>query len=118
VLRAATIATMPRWMRDLANLRQPSLVDRGLVPLMRAIFRGVAASTRLELALLGWITPSTRPVVEPAFRGISPQRKETLTPAEARERYDALTPLELYRRIRDSASTENADLEPVAQGTG
>jgi uncharacterized protein (DUF2236 family) len=100
-LRAATIATMPKWMRELGGLRQPTAVDRAIVPLMRANFRTVALSTRLQLAGLGLISPATRPVVEPVLRGIAPEREETLTPVEARERYDALKPTALYAQIRE-----------------
>jgi uncharacterized protein (DUF2236 family) len=100
VLRSATIATMPRWMRDLAGLRQPRAVDIVIRPWMRAQFRVVSASTRLQLALLGWISPATRPVVEPVFRGIAPEREQVLTPAEAFERYETPTPAELYAELR------------------
>jgi uncharacterized protein (DUF2236 family) len=100
VLRSATIATMPRWMRDLAGLRQPRPVDTAIRPWMRAQFRVVSASTRLQLALLGWISPATRPVVEPVFRGIAPEREQVLTPAEAFERYETPTPAELYAELR------------------
>jgi uncharacterized protein (DUF2236 family) len=101
VLRAATIATMPRWMRDLAGLRQPPAVDAAIRPWMRTQFRIVASSTRLQLAALGLISPQTRPVVEPVLRGTRPQRPEVVTPAEARNRYGAPTPLELYAELRD-----------------
>jgi len=94
-LRAATIATMPRWMRDLAGLRQPAAVDAAIRPLMRAHFRTIALSPKLQLAALQLISPLTRPVVEPILLGIPPQRPETLTPAEARERYGAVRPVEL-----------------------
>ena len=42
VLRAGTIATMPRWMRSLGGLRQPRLVDVLITPLLRATFFVVA----------------------------------------------------------------------------
>jgi uncharacterized protein (DUF2236 family) len=95
VLRAATIATMPRWMRELGGLRQPAAVDAAVVPVMRAHFRAISLSTSAQLAALSLLSPSTRPVVEPAFRGVPAQREETLTPAQARERYGSGTPLEL-----------------------
>jgi uncharacterized protein (DUF2236 family) len=107
-LRAATIATMPRWMRDLAGLRQSAAVDAAIRPWMRAQFRAVALSTRLQLAVLGWISPATRPVVEPVFRGLRPRREETLTPGEARERYGSPRPIDLYERLRDRESLASA----------
>jgi uncharacterized protein (DUF2236 family) len=104
VLRAATVATMPRWQRQLAGLRQPRLVDAMMVPLMRTVFRASAASTWLQLRLLSMISPSTVPVVEPVFRGIPPLREETLTPAEAFDRHETPTPGELYVQLHDGAA--------------
>jgi hypothetical protein len=108
VLRAATIATMPRWMRDLAGLRQAAAVDAAIRPWMRAQFRAVSHNTGLQLALLGWISPATRPVVEPVFRGIQPRREETLTPGEARERHQTPRPLEVYERLREGEAAADA----------
>ncbi|MFL5871720.1 MAG: oxygenase MpaB family protein, partial [Solirubrobacterales bacterium] len=108
VLRTATIATMPRWMRDLAGLRQPAAVDAAIRPWMKAQFRIVHSSTRLRLAALGMISPLTRPVVEPVLRGIPPEREEVLTPAEAFERHEVPRPIELYARINDRAAARLA----------
>jgi hypothetical protein len=103
VLRAATIATMPHWMRDLANLHQPRILDPLMVPVMRGVFRVVAANKRLEVFALGMLSPKTRPVAAPVLHGIPPEREETLTPAQARERYRTATPRELYGRLRSDA---------------
>ncbi|WP_320670606.1 oxygenase MpaB family protein [Patulibacter defluvii] len=96
VLRAATIATMPRWMRKLGGLRQPRAVDVLVRPLMRVSFAVAHLSRRLELVLLGYLSPATVPVVAPILLGIPPQRPETLTPAEARERYGYDRPAEAH----------------------
>jgi uncharacterized protein (DUF2236 family) len=101
VLRSATIATMPRWMRDLAGLRQPAVVDSAIRPWMKVQFRVVSTSARLQLALLGWISPATRPVVEPVFRGVRPLREEVLTPSQGFDRYETPTPAELYAELRE-----------------
>ncbi len=100
VLRRATIATMPRWMRKLAGLRQPAIVDALIRPLMRVAFALVALNSRVAVELLGFISPATKPVAEPVLRGVPPRRPETLSPGEARERYGAEAPLELYARLR------------------
>jgi uncharacterized protein (DUF2236 family) len=117
VLRAATIATMPRWMRDLGGLRQPRVVDRALVPLMRVVFAATAVSARAQLFLLGLISPSTRPGVEPVLRRTPPRTEETLTPAEARERYGGLAPAEIYARIR-TAEVGDREFASVAGAAG
>jgi hypothetical protein len=102
-LRSATIATMPRWMRELSGLRQPRIVDLAIVPLMRANFRLSRLSTRGQLLALGQISPMTRPIVEPVLRGVPPQRAETLTPAQARERYGVQAPAEVHARMKAAA---------------
>jgi uncharacterized protein (DUF2236 family) len=114
VLRAATIATMPRWMRDLAGLRQPAVVDAAIRPWMRTQFRIVSSSTRLQLALLGLISPQTRPVVEPVFRGLRPVREEILTPGEARDRYELPRPVDLWAAIRRDAAASRRELASAA----
>lgn len=117
ILRSATIATMPRWQRQLAGLRQPHWVDAMIVPLMRTAFRAVAASTWVQLRLLSMISPSTVPVVEPVFREIPPERDETLTPAKAFKRHETPTPGELFAQLHDAATTPDAS-PSVADGVG
>jgi uncharacterized protein (DUF2236 family) len=99
-LRRATIATMPPWMRKLAGLSQSRAVDATITPVMRISFRILNASPRLQLLLLPLLSPSTVPVAAPALLGIAPQRPETLTPAQARDRYGVLPPTEEYARFR------------------
>jgi uncharacterized protein (DUF2236 family) len=111
-LRAATIATMPKWMRTMGGLRQSAAVDAVVVPLMRAQFRVAAASTRMQLAGLGLISPLTRPVVEPVLREVPPLRDEVLTPAEARERHGGLPPIEIYAQLRERQEAKGE--RPVA----
>lgn len=117
VLRAATVATMPRWQRRLAGLRQPRAVDTLVVPVMKVAFRAAAASTWLQLRLLAMISPSTVRVVEPVFRGTPPERAETLTPAEAFERHGAPTPAELYAELHGGAARSPHGELPVASIT-
>lgn len=100
VLRVATIATMPHWMRKMAGLRQPRALDVLVRPLMRLSFATVHLSRRLELLALGLLSPATVPVVAPILLGVAPERPETLTPAEARERYGYERPAEAHREWR------------------
>jgi uncharacterized protein (DUF2236 family) len=103
VLRAATIATMPRWQRRLAGLGQPRLVDTLIRPVMRLAFRVGAMSKRLELLLLRLISPATVPVVAPMLSGIRPAQEETLTPASAFEHHRTPRPIDLYRSLQNGA---------------
>ena len=100
ILRAATIATLPRWQRNLANLRQPRMVDALIRLPMRISYREAALSPRLQILALRMISPSTVPVAAPMLLGVQAQRDETLTPSEAFARYDITTPAELYSELQ------------------
>ncbi len=112
VLRRATIATMPQWMRKLAGLRQSRFVDAAVTPLMKLVFRIGSASPRLMLMNLRMISPSTVPVAAPVLLGVPPLRAETLTPAQARERYGVLPPVEEYARFRKLVEEKQAPVGP------
>jgi uncharacterized protein (DUF2236 family) len=100
-MRIATIATMPRWMRELAGIRQSRRLDALIRPVMMVSYRFVHLSRRLELAILGLMSPSTHRVMAPIFRGTPPRHAETLTPGEARERYGYARPAEAHREWRE-----------------
>ncbi|MDT3397268.1 oxygenase MpaB family protein [Streptomyces sp. B1866] len=96
----ATLATMPRWMRDMAGLPQSRLVDALIVPVMRMGFGFVHLSRRLELVLLALLSPRTVPIAGPVLLRVPPQNAETLTPAQARERYGYAKPSEAHPELR------------------
>jgi uncharacterized protein (DUF2236 family) len=100
VLRAGTIATMPQWMRELSGVRQPRAVDLAVVPLLRIAFRLAHLSRRIELRLLRVLSPATVPVVAPILLDIAPRRPETVTPAQARQRYGYAKPAEAHLEWR------------------
>ncbi|WP_409497075.1 oxygenase MpaB family protein [Amycolatopsis sp. cmx-11-12] len=91
-LRVATVASMPRWMREMAGIHQSHLMDTLIVPVMRISFRLSRASRWLQLGALHLLSPSTLPVVAPVLFDIPPATPETLSPAEARERYGYAKP--------------------------
>ena len=107
-LRMATIATMPRWMRKLAGLRQGRVADALIRPVMRVSFRVLSLSPRLQLASLPLLSPSTVAVAGPVLLGMPPERAETVTPAEARERHDILPPAQAYARFREQVAAKQA----------
>jgi hypothetical protein len=96
-------------VRELANLRQPRVLDSLVVPVMRVVFRVTAVSRRLEVFALGMLSPLTVPVAAPVLLGIPPERGETLTPAQARERYGTATQRALWERLRSETGT-NGDV--------
>ncbi|WP_424217178.1 oxygenase MpaB family protein (plasmid) [Streptomyces sp. BI20] len=98
--RIATIATMPRWMREMAGIRQSRVLDALIVPVMRVSFAVTHLSPRLELLLLGLLSPSTVAVVAPVKLGVPARVPETLTPAQARERHGFVRPSEAHAEFR------------------
>jgi uncharacterized protein (DUF2236 family) len=100
VTRAATIATMPHWMRKMGGLRQSRLLDALVRPAMQISFRVSRLSPRLQILGLRVLSPSTVPIAAPVLLGIEATSPETLTPAQARERYGVLPPREEYERFK------------------
>ncbi|HWH10721.1 MAG TPA: oxygenase MpaB family protein [Solirubrobacteraceae bacterium] len=100
-MRIATIATMPRWMRQMAGIRQGRVLDLLVRPVMIVSYRVVHVSRRLELAILNLMSPSTHKVMVPIFWEVPPKRAETLTPGEARERYGYDKPSEAHPDWRE-----------------
>ncbi len=86
LMSAATIATIPKWMRQLGGFDQPAAVDAMIVPATRIAVRmgGNPAASRM---ILKYMAPSALPVMEQVLRKQQPLRNEVPTPAEARQRY-------------------------------
>ncbi|MFI1720797.1 oxygenase MpaB family protein [Streptomyces sp. NPDC020489] len=103
--RTATIATMPRWMREMAGIRQSRLLDLLIVPVMKASFALAHLSPTLELRLLGLLSPSTVPVIAPVKLGVPPRTAEVLTPAQARDRHGYARPAEAHLEFRARQAT-------------
>lgn len=119
VLRAATIATMPQWMRKMGGLRQPVWVDVLVTPLMKISFRLAHLSgARGELVGLKLLSPGTVPVVAPILLGIAPTNPEVVSPTEARSRYGYDRPSEahLELRARQAQRVFGDKLEPTDEG--
>ncbi|RJQ78681.1 DUF2236 domain-containing protein [Pseudonocardiaceae bacterium YIM PH 21723] len=100
VMRRATIATMPRWMREMSGLRQSRLTDTLVRPVMRLAFAIAHRSPELSVRLLKLMSPSTVPVAGPMLRGLAPLSAEILSPAEARERYGYDRPRDAHLALR------------------
>lgn len=100
ILRAATIATMPQWMRKMGGLRQSRWTDALVTPIMKISFRTIHLSARAELAALRLLSPGTVPVVAPILRGVPPINPEVVTPADARARYGYDRPAEAHLELR------------------
>ncbi|WP_028656428.1 oxygenase MpaB family protein [Nocardioides sp. J54] len=94
--RAGVIATLPHWMREMGDVQQPRVMDLAARPVLRATFAALSTSKRLQLRVLGMLSPSTVPVVAPVLLGVPPVSPEVLTPAEARERHGFERPAEAH----------------------
>ena len=105
VMRAATIATMPHWMRRMAGLRQSRVTDVLVTPIMKISFSVAHRSRRMELLGLRLLSPGTVPVVAPILLGIPPVNPEIVSPAEARARYGYDKPAEAHLALRARQAT-------------
>jgi hypothetical protein len=92
----------------MGGLRQSRLMDIAITPLMRINFRIARLSARFQIASLALLSPSTVSVAAPVLLGIPPRTPETLTPAEARERYGVLPPTEEYARFKEQVAARLA----------
>ena len=86
----ATITTIPTWMRVLGGFDQSSAAAAVARAAGRAAMR-VARPLPARLRLVDRVSPSIRPVWENALLGAPPLRAETVTPAQARERFGTLS---------------------------
>ena len=101
VLRAGVIATMPVWMRELADINQWRSTDTLVRPVLRIVFAVMHASpARVRLANLRLLSPASVPVVAPVLLRIPPVVREVVTPAQARERYGYAKPREAHLEFR------------------
>jgi uncharacterized protein (DUF2236 family) len=83
LMRVAVIATLPRWQRDLGNVRQPRVLDALIRPVMRIFFGVAARFPKQQLRFLAIASPATLAIAGPKLLGLKPLREETLTPAES-----------------------------------
>ncbi len=99
-VRAGTIATMPKWMRELSGFDQPRTVDVAVRPILRSAFATLGSSRHLQAALMKRLAPSSVAVTIPHIMGIVPLSDEVITPAEGRRRYGFARPAEAHRALR------------------
>lgn len=123
LLRRATVATLPRWLRRVAGVRQGRLADALVTLLMRAAFALAHRSPRLQLAVIARTSPLAHPVIAPVLAGVPPRSPVTVDPADAWRRAGRPTPREQYaaqlvaRRERMPARpgpVPDAELAPFA----
>ncbi|RJS46390.1 oxygenase MpaB family protein [Nocardioides cavernaquae] len=100
VMRKATIATLPRHMRELANVRQGRFTDLWITVLARLLMAAASRSLFIQRWVLGMVAPRTLAIIEPHWQGLEPLSPEILTPAQARERYGYPKPADAHLELR------------------
>lgn len=104
-LRRGTLATMPRWMREMAGLATSPALDAMVVLPLRVGFTATAMSTRLQLMLLRLLSPATLPIGTRVLRSIPPLNPVTTTPREAQARYGYANPAQAHLEFREKQRT-------------
>jgi len=105
LLRTAVVATLPRWQRELGNVRQPRVLDALIRPVMRVGFAIADRSPAMKVLTIGLLSPATVPIAGPMILGIRPLSEETLSPGDSFARHGVPTPAELYEQLRADQST-------------
>ena len=105
VLRRGTLATMPRWMREMSGLSTSRVLDALATPMLRISFAVLSMSTRLQLILLRIISPMTLPIGARVLLRIPPANPVTMSPREAQQRYGYAIPSEAHRELREKQSS-------------
>lgn len=74
-----------RWVRTLAGIDQPAVVDRAATVGMRALLRAVGRSPRATWTMVGIAAPIAGGIVREHFDAAPPQQTTVVLPAESRE---------------------------------
>ena len=99
-LRRGTLATMPRWMREMSGLGTSRTLDALSRPVLRAGFWTVGKSTRLQLGLLKVLSPSTVEVAARVLLSVPPADPVTTTPQQAQARFGYDAPRQAHPELR------------------
>lgn len=86
LIAPATVATLPKWMREIGGFDQPALVDLAARPLTRAAV-AAAANPAVAQRLIRPLAPMTAAVLAAHHASTTPENPVTVTPAQAREHY-------------------------------
>ncbi|MFE3545424.1 oxygenase MpaB family protein [Nocardia sp. NPDC059177] len=88
LLAMASIATLPKWMRELGRFDRPRFVDRAITIPARLVAKVAAArNLRLLTAAGPYLVPMTGQILRQHVTAGEPALRDTVTPARARELY-------------------------------
>ena len=103
VVRAATIATLPGWLRRLAGLHQPAAVGAAALRTASVALRGMDRHPERVLAMLADLSPGAHEVVAPRVSEVAPVEAVVPTPAEAFDAAGLTPPRQRYLASADRA---------------
>jgi uncharacterized protein (DUF2236 family) len=101
-LRAAALATLPRWLRRVGGTEQSRMTDTLITMLARPFFALLARSPRLQIKMINGLSPRSVPVLAPALLGVPPLNPQVVPPADAWAAADRPTPREQYLAMREA----------------
>lgn len=114
--RRATIATLPRWLRELGGIRQSRAMDALVTLAIRTADRVVPSGSRTQLAILRLISPNTVPVVGPALLGLKPEKEAVVSAEQAWARAGRPMPREQYDAFCAARPAKAGERAPRDQG--
>jgi uncharacterized protein (DUF2236 family) len=114
--RRGTIATLPRWLRELGGIRQSRATDAVMTLLMKTTSRLVPKGPATQLGILALISPNTVPVVGPALIGLQPERPETVTAEAAWQQAGRPMPRQQYDQLCATRPLRAAEKAPRDAG--
>jgi uncharacterized protein (DUF2236 family) len=82
LIALATVATLPRWMRQLGQIDQPHLVDLFIRPVAKIIVR-FTSPPWIRIRALKQVTPLSSQILEQHFSDAQPEKPVTVAPADA-----------------------------------
>lgn len=105
LLRRATIATLPRWIRAAIGSRQGPILDVVVTAVLRPLMRIASRRPQLLAQMLEKSSPRAYPVIAPAILDIAPTTPETVSVQNAFRRAGRPLPREQYMTlVSDSGS--------------
>lgn len=100
LMSKGVISTYPRYMRDMANLRQGRVVDAIALVGNKALHALFARSVNAQLALFSLLAPQAVEIAAPAILGIPPVSDRVWGVREAQEHFGFAVPAEAHHELR------------------
>lgn len=96
LIRRATVASLPRWLRRMAGVHQSRATDVAVTLVMRRLMSALDRRPDVQVRMLRTIAPHAYPVMAPVLLGVQPERDEVVTPSAAWAAAGRPTPREQY----------------------